>query len=104
MARDTQKIIKEYLRRAKVDSIDKLEDLDIVFLYNEIDLCSYAYFAYKERVKRSKKDAHELAELIRHCVKNGILLNSGRCMKEGVIDSEETWNMIMSAYEYDCWL
>ena len=101
---NNEELIKEYLTRANVDSIDKLSDLDIAFLYTDIDPCPYAYSAYEERVKRSKKDAHELAELMRYCIKNGKRLNSGMCMREGSFDSLEMQKKVMSAYRYNCWL
>lgn len=104
MAQNIQKLIEEYLKRANVDSIDKLDDWNVVLLYNFINPSSFSYSAYEERIKRSKKDAHELAELVRHCIKNNKQLLCSISMREGVFDSVDELNKHMSSYEYYCHL
>ncbi len=93
---NTAELINEYLTRANVDSIDKLNDGSIVVLYDVLNEYSDALLAYDERLKRSKKDAHDLAMALLDCIRKNTQLNFFFDMQEGVLDD----NVKISPYRY----
>lgn len=93
---NNEELIKEYLTRANVDSIDKLNDENIVCLYDVIDEYSVALLAYDERLKHSKKDAHNLAMALLDCINKNTQIKFFFDMQEGVLEEGEK----ISPYRY----
>lgn len=78
--------ITQFLKACNVDSIDKLTDEQIVYLYTDITPERGQFNAVDVYAERTDDDAHRFADDVRKCIKSEHIIVVNAVMNEGIDD------------------